>query len=307
MSLLKCTTSLCPVFLGLLLGVVHGSAVLDVHGPDFHILPFQEDHGAACRARLGVILLSVDETVEAEYGRYLAPFEDDGVVLYHARQFKGPEIDVASLERQKAEIVNSSKLLPLFPFSSVAFACTSDAAVLGPDVIAGLVAQGAMVPEHAVTNPLTAAIRALHALNASTVAILTPYTADVTKDVADAFAKADLTVTTVASFNQTSDAVVSRIRPSSVLSAVQALHKLDGGQADAVFVSCTNTRTIDVIARAEKATAVPMVSSNSAMAWDLLRLAGVLTAEKRSEIRPFGGALYDVNVPGQSAAAGQCP
>ena len=74
----------------------------------------------------------------------------------------------------------------------------------------------------AVTNPLTAAIRALHALNASTVAILTPYTADVTKDVADAFAKADLTVTTVASFNQTSDAVVSRIRPSSVLSAVQA-------------------------------------------------------------------------------------
>ena len=92
---LTCTTSLCPVFLGLLLGVVHGSAVLDVHGPDFHILPFQEDHGAACRARLGVILLSVDETVEAEYGRYLAPFEDDGVVLYHARQFKGPEIDVA--------------------------------------------------------------------------------------------------------------------------------------------------------------------------------------------------------------------
>jgi maleate isomerase len=295
----------CPLFF-LLLGVVCGTAFFDVHGSDFHILPFKEDHGAACRARLGVILLSVDETVESEYGRYLAPFEDDGVVLYHARQFKGPEIDVASLKRQKAEIVNSSKLLPLFPFSSVAFACTSIAAVLGADVIAALVAQGAMVPEHAVTNPLTAAMRALRALNASKVAILTPYTADVTKDVADAFAKAGLAVTTVASFNQTDDKVVSRIRPASVLSAVKALHKLDDGQADAIFVSCTNTRTLDTIARAEKATTVPMVSSNSAMAWDLLRLGGLLTTEKRSEIRPFGGALFDVDVPGQTNSS-QCP
>merc|ERR1712216_881661 len=100
------------------------------------------------------------------------PFIGHNVGLYHARQFKGPDIDVTSLERQKALIVNTSRLLPPFAYDAIGFACTSDAAVLGPDVIGQLVARGADVAAANVTNPLTAAIRALRALNVTKVAIL---------------------------------------------------------------------------------------------------------------------------------------
>ena len=44
---------------------------------------------------------------------------------------------------------------------------------------------------------------------------------------------------------------------------------------DAVVVSCTNLRCLDVIGQAEAKIGVPVISSNQAMAWHMLRLAGI--------------------------------
>eukprot|EP00947_MAST-08B_sp_MAST-8B-sp1_P002321 g2321.t1 len=197
------------------------------------------------------------------------------------------------------EITNTSALLPLFPFDSIGFACTSDAAVLGPSVIGDLVSHGAMVAPSSVTNPLTAAIAALQALNVSRVALLTPYTLDVTEILAKQFEKHALVITTIATFNQSEDAVVARISPASVLDSVKKLKALDGGQAEAIFVSCTQTRTIDIIARAEQSTGLPVVSSNSALVWHMLKLAGLLQPDTRAELATFGGKLFQAPVTDQ--------
>lgn len=265
--------------------------------PPQHVLPFESDHGGSCSARLGMVVLSVDETVEGEFRKYLNGFHDVG--FYTARQFKGPAIDVKSLEAQKREIRNASALLPRFPFDSVGFACTSDAAVLGPAVVGGLVSEGAMVAATSVTNPLTAAIEALHALNVSRVALLTPYTMDVTEILAKQFENHSLTTTTIATFNQSEDSVVARITPDSVLHSIEQLKALDGGQAQAIFVSCTQTRTVDVIAEAEASIGLPVVSSNSALAWHMLKLSGLLVPEKQRELAAFGGKLFQAPVEHQ--------
>lgn len=46
------------------------------------------------------------------------------------------------------------------------------------------------------------------------------------------------------------------------------------GDFDAVFVSCTNVRLMDAVCDIEKKTGLPVTSSNHAMAWHAMRLAG---------------------------------
>lgn len=45
----------------------------------FDVEPFESDHGDACGRRLGLIVLSVDETIEHEYRRYF-PYEQDSTL-----------------------------------------------------------------------------------------------------------------------------------------------------------------------------------------------------------------------------------
>ena len=50
---------------------------------------------------------------------------------------------------------------------------------------------------------------------------------------------------------------------------------LTAGDVDAVFVSCTSVRLAEVAAAIEAEVGLPVTSSNHAMAWHALRLAGI--------------------------------
>ena len=51
-----------------------------------------------------------------------------------------------------------------------------------------------------------------------------------------------------------------------------------GAEMDAVFVSCTNLRSLSVIAEAEARIGKPVLSSNLVLGWHMLRLAGLTAA-----------------------------
>ena len=57
---------------------------------------------------------------------------------------------------------------------------------------------------------------------------------------------------------------------------------------DAIFVSCTSVRLMLVCAELEKSLGIPLTSSNHAMAWHALRLAGI-----DDKLGHFG-SLYDL-------------
>ena len=77
-----------------------------------------------------------------------------------------------------------------------------------------------------------------------------------------------------ASFYESDDFVVGRITPNSILESVKKIGARD--DCDGVFVSCTNLRAASIIEPAEKYLGKPVTSSNHALAWHLLRLAGIL-------------------------------
>jgi maleate isomerase len=76
------------------------------------------------------------------------------------------------------------------------------------------------------------------------------------------------------------DSAITRVSPQMLTEAVRARRLED---ADAVFVACTSLRTAGWIETLERALALPIISSNRALAWHCLALAnGSATKLRRS-------------------------
>jgi maleate isomerase len=75
------------------------------------------------------------------------------------------------------------------------------------------------------------------------------------------------------SFNHPDDNEVARISERSIEDALVELGSHD--DVDGVFISCTSLRVCGIVERAEERLGKPVTSSNHALAWHALRLAGV--------------------------------
>ncbi|MCY3851277.1 MAG: hypothetical protein OXF75_10825 [Acidimicrobiaceae bacterium] len=238
----------------------------EVTAPDLVKLPFETDEGCGPRARLGLIVLQSDQTIEAE-ARML---DVEGVEFYHSRIPNDVEVTPRTLTDMEQRLPIAAGLLPAdFGFDAIGYGCTSAAALIGEaKVTAGI---RAAHPGVACSNPITAAVAAFHALEARRIAVLTPYTADVTAAIAEHFADAGLSVTALGSFLEPSDLIVARISEASIAAGVRAVAS---AESDAVFVSCTSLRVLKTVSDIEDEAGIPVVSSNMALFWHLLRLAG---------------------------------
>ena len=189
-----------------------------------------------------------------------------------ARIAMEPEVTPTTLTDMRARLPAAAALLPsAFGFDVIGYGCTSASTLIGSDGVAECIATAH--PGVPSTEPIRAATTAMGALGAERVAIVTPYTAEVTAPVAERFRAAGLRVTGLGSFLESSDLVVARISPASIADGVRAV--VAERACDAVFVSCTSLRVLDLAPELEAELDVPVVSSNMALLWHLLRLAGV--------------------------------
>lgn len=231
-------------------------------------LTFTTDEGFGTRATIGLVVLETDQTLEME-ARMLPV---DGVSWYHARIPMEPEVTPQTLTDMEERLPVAAGLLPpAFGFDAIGYGCTSAATLIGEEGVTAAIRQAH--PGMACTNPISAAVDAFAALGASRLAVVTPYTAEVTAPVIDLFAGQGLTVAAVGSFLEASDLVVARITEDDVAAGVRQIAA--GADADAVFVSCTSLRLFGVVESLEADLGIPVVSSNLALLWRLLRVAGV--------------------------------
>lgn len=215
----------------------------------------------------GLIVLSVDETIEHDFRRLL-PHE---VYLHVSRLRSGDELGTETIAAMEDRLPAAAALLPpAADFDVVAYACTSASAQIGPERVAELVSSACTTT--AVTNPLTAAIAAMQALGVKRLAIVSPYVPEVAEPVRAAFEAAGINVLRTLSFGEAVEANVVRIDQASICAAAhEVVRDLN---VDAIFLSCTNLRTMEVINGLEADLGVSVVSSNLALAWQMARLAG---------------------------------
>ena len=220
------------------------------------------------RGTLGLIVLQVDETIEQDFRRL---FPDPGVAIHVSRIPSGAELTPDTIATMRTDLPRAAALLPpAAAFDAIGYACTSGATLIGPDAVAALVSGAATT--RTVSDPLTASIAALRALDVRSVAIVSPYVTSVAEPVRTAFLKAGFDVPVAISFGEEVEARVARIDPASIHDAA-----IEAGAArgvEAVFLSCTNLRTLDIIEDLESRLGMPVTSSNQTLAWHMARAAG---------------------------------
>ncbi len=244
-------------------------------------MPFETDGGVGQRAMIGLIVLASDNTVEHEFRRIL---DLPGVAFYESRIEMATTVTPETLRAMEPKIAGSTGLiLPGLELDVVAFGCTSASMEIGEARVAEKIHEAR--PGVACTNPVTATFAAFKALGVSRIALLTPYIDEINQGMRRNFEAGGLTVTAMGSFNEANDNRVALISPDSIREAALTLGRHD--QVDAVFVSCTSLRLAEVASDLEAELGKPVTSSNHAMAWHCLRLAGV------DDKLPRFGSLYE--------------
>jgi maleate isomerase len=232
--------------------------------------------------QIGLIVLQADETLERDM-RVVLP---DDVEFLVSRVPSATSVSRESLQAMANDLTQAASLLPVgATLSAVGYGCTSGTAQIGADQIAALIQAGLQTPK--VTEPVSALIAACAHLGVTRIGLISPYVASVSDQLRLILADAGIKVTQFASFDEPTEERVVRISQDSIVDAAIAMAHAE--DCEAVFLSCTNLRTLDVIDRIETQIGKPVLSSNQVLAWHLCKLLDM------SPERPQFGRLFNPN------------
>lgn len=217
--------------------------------------------------RIGLIALASDHAIEDEVRHFLSPAV---ARMATTRIANADRYDASTLAANAAEFEGAAKLiLPAGKLHVLAYGCTSGTVAIGEAEVRRRLQQAR--PGVEVTTPIGAAKAGLRALGADRIALLTPYPPGLHGMVAEHLKQHGFTLTDEKGLGVDTDAGITAIPEQRVTEASLAL-KRDGAQA--VFLSCTALLTAGLVEALEAKVGLPVVTSNQALAWHALRLAG---------------------------------
>jgi maleate isomerase len=141
--------------------------------------------------------------------------------------------------------------------------------VIGSETVSKMIKKGCNTGE--VSNPISSLIDACNYMKINDSLFLSPYVSDVSNRLIAEIRSYGITTTVVGSFNEEIEQNVARIKPRSIVEAVRDIYS---GQT-AIFISCTNLQTLDVIEVIEQEFSCVCFSSNQVLIWNMLRLAKI--------------------------------
>ena len=153
--------------------------------------------------------------------------------------------------------------------SVMAYACTSGSFIGGLAGEAALVAAMTNAGAAAAVTTSGALLDALAQLEVHRIATATPYVAEITTGLTCYLAEAGVEVVAAAGLGLISDIWTV---PYDITAAL--VRDIDTDDAQAVFISCTNLPTYDVIAELERELGKPVLTANQVTMWSALRALG---------------------------------
>ena len=243
-------------------------------------LKFTTGQGIRGKTRIGLIVLASDYTIDYEYRKIFPVY---GIDYFQTRIENSTIITPDSLSDMQTKIASTLKLiLPGDKLDVVAYGCTSATVVLGENKIFNAIKS--IHPGALCTTPITAAFEAFKRLNAKKIAVLTPYRNDVNQYILNYIEGAGFSVTTFGSFNEENDPIVACIDKESIINGIKKI--IQNQKVDMVFVSCTSIKFMEYVLELENEIGIPVTTSNHAMAWHTMKLAGI------NKMFPDFGKLY---------------
>lgn len=222
------------------------------------------------RARLGLVYMASSTVMEPEF----AAMCPEGVSFHTSRlHLPAPTVDGLSRMMGDEETERCVRELAQAPLHAIVFGGTSATFLngLGWDkkIVARMEAVSGGIP---VTTTSTASIEGLKAFGARRISVVTPYIDEITERAHRFFSDNGFEVTRSAGMGIGDDYGIGAVTTEDLYAFAR---KHADSAADALFISCTNLRTLGAITPLEEDLGMPVVTAIQASFWGVLRLAGV--------------------------------
>ena len=233
-------------------------------------------YNSSTNPKVGLIALATDFMIEKDFINVTKNMDID---LFVNRIHCYSPLTSENLIKMSNTVTQVSEdILPDEKLDCVAYGCTSGTIAAGYDTIEKKIRLSK--PGAKVTTPSTAASNALRKLNISKVAIFTPYSKKLNDDVVNYFKKEKFIVTSNSYFDISIDGDIAKIDPDYLFEIISKMYL---GDAEAIFLSCTNLPALSIIDKLEKKLNKIVLCSNQVLIWDTLQSIG-----KNNSIQGFG-------------------
>ncbi len=219
------------------------------------------------RGRIGLLVPTGNTVMEPEFQR----MKPEGLSV-HANRIYLEKVTPEALKGMEGEAEAAASALVSCRLGVIAFGCTSGSFVGGKGYEAKLEAKISAATGLPAVTTSGAVLRALARLGVARVALATPYIDEVNAIEERWLEDNGIEVTASAGGDIVETADIQECEPDVAYERARAV---DNPRAEAIFISCTGFRTLEVIERLEAELGKPVISANQATFADCLRLLGL--------------------------------
>jgi maleate isomerase len=246
-------------------------------------------HGAAGltapRARIGLIIPSVNRMTEAQFNHY-AP-QTLGIHVARGRVAGEPVRTVAELSD---EIAHAAGTLADTAPDLIVFHCTHTSMKEGADGEARIIDLIRKTTGIEALSTSSLVKDALRAVGVTKLVVLSPYRSNA--EIIKYLAAAGFAVVRDIALKCASPAAYEAVTPQRWL---ELARENDHPEADGIFLSCTNTTQIEAVAAIEDALGKPVINSNQAVLWGCLKRLKARLGESCEAPRNLGRLMNDLD------------
>ncbi|MFC1917110.1 Asp/Glu racemase [Chloroflexota bacterium] len=237
------------------------------------------------RARLGVLVPSGNIVLEPEFNSVIL----EGVACYYHRfnfNSGGSDTDLMQkLEKAADYIADASELIVQVKPAVVAMTGTAVSFIGGygydQSLIKKMRERNGNLP---TTTTSTSVIDALNCLGIKKVSMAMPYVEEVSRAAVKFVEESGLQVPKAKWLNKIGFDI-PQIPKETIY---QLAREVDDPECEAIFISCVSLHTFEIIEELERDLGKPVITSNQATIWNMLRLSGV-----KDKIKGYGQLLSD--------------
>lgn len=217
--------------------------------------------------RFGLIVPSSNTTMEAEFWRMAL-----GWTTVQTARMRLQEITVDDLEKMEEQMLDAACCLADAEVNIIGYGCTSGSLFKGKNHDKEIERKIKEKTGILAVATAKAVIEALDELQIRRVCVATPYIEEINELVERYLEQNEIDVLRIKGLGITNNTEVGSKDPSVAYELAKEVY-VPGTHG--IFISCTNFRTIDVIKPLEEELRVPVISSNTATFWAMMREADI--------------------------------
>jgi len=233
------------------------------------------------RARLGILVPSANIVIEPDMYRMIP----EGVTAHFARVWI-TEDTPEELEKMIDYVPQASIELSHALVDVYGFGCTSGSLVKGMGYDQEIIAKITEATGNPATTTATACLQAFAECGIKNISLASPYEKWLNEKEKSFFESNGVQVVAMDGLELPQAEDIASVDPGRIYRMAKAI---DRPEADAIFISCTDFRSVETIQILEQDLGKPVFTSNQVTLWAMLRLAGV-----KSPIHGYGRLLENI-------------